>query len=65
MKNIASIAIVLLAVLFLAPVNASAQKATKTDTVRIKTSAECDMCKTRIETEVGRSKGVKSATLDL
>lgn len=64
MKTLASIAIVLLSVVFLAPTNAHAQKA-KLDTVKIKTSAECDMCKTKLETELGRSKGVKSANLDL
>lgn len=64
MKNIASIAVVLLAMIFLAPAGLSAQKA-KMDTVKIKTSAECEMCKTKVETEVGRMKGVKSATVDL
>ena|ERR1044072_5760895 len=63
MRTLASITIVLLAMLF-APATASAQKA-KQDTVKIKTSAECEMCKTKVETEVGRMKGVKSATLDL
>lgn len=64
MKNIATIAIVLLAAFFMAPQSLSAQKA-KMDTVKIKTSAECDMCKTKLETELGRSKGVKSVSLDL
>ncbi|HTF04356.1 MAG TPA: heavy metal-associated domain-containing protein [Bacteroidia bacterium] len=63
MKAIASMTI-LLAVLFLAPAHLAAQKS-KHDTVKIKTSAECEMCKTKVETEVGRMKGVKSATLDL
>jgi mercuric ion binding protein len=35
------------------------------DTIKIKTSAECDMCKQRIEEQVGITKGVKSAVLDL
>lgn len=64
MKTLASITIVLLSVLFLSPAKLSAQKS-KLDTVKIKTSAECDMCKTKLETELGRSKGVKSANLDL
>lgn len=64
MKTLASITIVLLSILFIAPAKLSAQKA-KLDTVKIKTSAECDMCKTKLETELGRSKGVKSANLDL
>lgn len=64
MKTLASITIVVLSVLFLAPTKLLAQKA-KFDTVKIKTSAECEMCKTKLETELGRSKGVKSANLDL
>lgn len=63
MKTFSSIAILLLAVLF-APATLSAQKA-KLDTITIKTTAECDMCKSKIETELGRSKGVKTATVDL
>jgi mercuric ion binding protein len=35
------------------------------DTIKIKTSAECDMCKKRIEEQVGITKGVKSAVLDV
>ncbi len=63
MKNIASIVVVILAIVF-APVNVSAQKS-KLDTVNIKTSAECDMCKTKLEKEIGVMKGVKSVNLDL
>lgn len=37
----------------------------KTSVVKIKTSAECDMCKKRIEKEVSLMKGVKKAELDL
>lgn len=64
MKTLASITIVLLAVLFFAPTKLSAQNA-KLDTVKIKTSAECENCKERLEMELGRTKGVKSATVDL
>lgn len=65
MKTVASIAILMLAILF-APANMMAQVIkSKQDTVNIKTSAECDMCKTKLETEVGRMKGVKSVNLDL
>jgi periplasmic mercuric ion binding protein len=63
-KSLASAAILFLAMLFFAPAKLSAQNA-KLDTVKIKTSAECDMCKTKLETEVGRSKGVKSVNVDL
>jgi len=62
-KTVASIAILLLAVLF-APTGLSAQKG-KLDTINIKTSAECDMCKEKLETELGRTKGVKSVVVDL
>ena len=37
----------------------------KKATIKIKTSAECDMCKTRIEKEMAFVKGVKKADLDL
>jgi copper chaperone CopZ len=37
----------------------------KSDTVKIKTSAVCGMCKDRIEGAMAYEKGVKSATLDL
>jgi copper chaperone CopZ len=33
--------------------------------VKIKTSAQCDMCKKRIEKAIGLEKGVKSAVLDV
>lgn len=37
----------------------------KKATIKIKTSAECDMCKKRIEKEMAFIKGVKKAELDL
>jgi periplasmic mercuric ion binding protein len=37
----------------------------KTDTVQIKTSAVCGMCKDRIESTLAFEKGVKSSTLDV
>lgn len=47
-------------------VNAQAPADTeKKATIKIKTSAECDMCKTRIEKEMAFVKGVKKANLDL
>lgn len=63
MKNYISTVILTFALLFAGTITASAQS--KMDTVKIKTSAECDMCKTKIEKEVGLTKGVKKATLDL
>jgi len=65
MKNSLLICIVLLTSMLVAPSRISAQQASKIDTVRIKTSGECDMCKNKIEKEVGLMKGVKTATLDL
>lgn len=47
-------------------VNAQAPAdAEKKATIKIKTSAECDMCKKRIEKEMAFIKGVKKADLDL
>lgn len=63
MKNILSAAVMVLAMLF-APAALSAQKG-KMDTVQIKTSAECEMCKSKVEGEVGKMKGVKSVSVDL
>lgn len=37
----------------------------KKATIKIKTTAECDMCKNRIEKEMAFVKGVKKAELDL
>ena len=36
-----------------------------TDTLKIKTSAQCEDCKERIENKLSFTKGVKSAKLDL
>lgn len=35
------------------------------ETVKIKTSAVCEMCKERIERNLGLTKGIKTATLNL
>jgi mercuric ion binding protein len=37
----------------------------KTETVKIKTSAQCGMCKETIETQLAMEKGVKSSELDV
>jgi copper chaperone CopZ len=37
----------------------------QTDTVRIKTSAQCDDCKERIEKYLSFEKGIKSSALDV
>lgn len=65
MKTISSITVLILALVFAAPSALLAQKNSKMDTIKILTSAECDMCKAKIEKEVGLSKGVRKATLDV
>ena len=40
-------------------------KKKKTETVKIKTSAECDMCKERLETALAYTAGVKKSDLDI
>ena len=52
----------LIAVLF---VTTSVVKAEGDKEVKIKTTAVCEMCKTRIERTLGLSKGVKESNLDL
>lgn len=37
----------------------------KTEEIKIKTSAQCEMCKTRIETAMAYEKGVTSSNLNL
>ena len=37
----------------------------KSETIRIKTSSQCDMCKERIEEVLAFERGVKSSELDL
>ena len=62
----------LAALLLLASVSAPAQtapaakaKGAATETVKFKTSAVCDMCKTRLEKSLAYEKGVQNATLDV
>lgn len=66
MKTLKSISLIAVLMLFFGGITLNAQTATeKTATVKIKTSAECGMCKDRIEKEVSLMKGVKKANLDL
>ena len=55
-------AIALTALLITFAVSAHAQKKAE---IKIKTSAECEMCKATIEKTMAYTKGVKKATLDL
>lgn len=49
--------------------NAQAQKSAKsspiTETVVLMTSAQCDMCKAKIEGRLGEAKGIRTAALDI
>jgi cation transport ATPase len=63
MKNIATLIIVTL--MAFSSSNTMAQKAKKKETIVIKTSTECTMCKERVEKEMAYTKGVISATLDV
>jgi mercuric ion binding protein len=66
MKNAAIvIKSILVTLILLISVSNSYAQQKKSDTVSIKTSAVCDMCKERIEGALAFEKGVKSATLDL
>jgi periplasmic mercuric ion binding protein len=69
MKNLKTLSLFVFLFIFTGTINAqtSTEKSTKksTETIKIKTSAECDMCKKRIEKEILLVKGVKKATLDL
>ncbi len=63
MKTTSLILTVLLGLLF---TNANAQsEKKKVETIEIKTSAVCGMCKNTIETALYQLKGVKSASLDV
>lgn len=66
MKKLLPVSLLALLMLLFTNTSLHAQQAeTKNSVVKIKTSAECDMCKKRIEKEVGLMKGVKKAELDL
>lgn len=43
----------------------NAQKEKKTEEIKIKTSAQCEMCKDRLEKAFAYEKGVKSSNLDV
>lgn len=60
MKTIKNILLITLLALFAGKVSAQ-----QDSTITIKTSAQCESCKKRIENALNFEKGVKSATLDL
>jgi periplasmic mercuric ion binding protein len=57
--------LLVLALLFVSTVGFSQKSSSKTETVVIMTSAECDECKERIEGALNYTKGVKFAELDV
>jgi periplasmic mercuric ion binding protein len=66
MKTIQKLSTFILLLTLFTGVRLSAQAAqSKMKTIKILTSAECDMCKDRLEKEVSLMKGVKKAELDL
>lgn len=63
MKNVITITLIALTTLFTTSVKA--QKAKETAELKIKTSAQCEMCKNRIEKAMAYEKGIKSSHLDV
>ena len=61
--NISSVILLITVMIFSSIASLGQQK--KIDTVAIKTSAVCGMCKERIEGGLAFEKGVKSSTLDV
>jgi periplasmic mercuric ion binding protein len=67
MKNIKFLSGAILAVLFIISITqtAKSQEQKKEETITIKTSAVCSMCKERIESAMAFEKGVKAVNLDV
>lgn len=63
MKNIITITLIALTTLF--TTNVKAQEVKKIEEITIKTSAQCDECKDRIEKAMAYEKGIVSSTLDV
>ena len=63
MKNL--ITLIIITLITTTSNDVMAQKAKKTETIIIKTSTECGMCKTRIEKAMAYEKGVISSNLDI
>ena len=59
MKTLKNIIVITVFALFAGKVSA------QSDTLKIKTSSQCEDCKQRIENKLNFTKGVKSSTLDL
>jgi copper chaperone CopZ len=63
--KIKELAILLLIMSLVAAGAHAAKKPSKNAEILIKTSAQCGMCKERIEKQLGFTKGVKKAVLDV
>jgi len=61
MKNLGLVLAVVLVTLF----SVNSYAIGKMETIKIKTSSQCDMCKETIEKKMAFEKGVKSAVLDV
>lgn len=61
MKKVLAIALIFVGFSF----SSNAEVNSKSDEIKFKTSAKCGMCKKRIERDLGLTKGVEKATLNL
>lgn len=65
MKTTKSLLIYMVILLFLVTGTTFAQKSTKNEVIKIKTSAQCGMCKDRIETALAYEKGIVKSDLNV
>ena len=63
MKNL--ITLIIITLITTTSNDVMAQKAKKTETIVIKTSTQCGMCKSRVEKAIAYEKGVVSSNLDV
>jgi len=63
MKKIATL--ILLSIFALGPNSTMAQKTKKSETIVIKTSSQCGMCKAKLEKAMAYEKGIISSTLNI
>ena len=63
MKNL--INLIIITIFAISSQNIMAQKSKKTATITIKTSAQCEECKQRIEKAMAYEKGIVSSNLDV
>ena len=63
MKNL--ITLIIISIVTMTSNDVLAQKAKKTETIIIKTSTQCGMCKATVEKAMAYEKGVKSSSLDV